>query len=155
MKKNKRKTMKIFILLLFLSFSMHAFAQGGALNTGSQYVGRSAGFIGYDYRISSNSSRIATLNVGAGTYLTSVNKKFTVIPELHSNYSFYSSNLTELSVSTKNIKPSVGLNILNIMQIKFGYGFSFQKEKYPAGFCFGLNICFGSKRFYDIIPVVM
>jgi hypothetical protein len=35
------------------------------------------------------------------------------------------------------------------MQIKFGYGFGFQKEKYLNGFFFGFNLCIGSNGFYS------
>ncbi|MDR2207038.1 MAG: hypothetical protein LBE36_12890 [Flavobacteriaceae bacterium] len=144
--------MKAFILLFFLLIPINYFSQGIALNIGYQYVGRSAGFAGLDYRLSERSSE--ALNVGAGTYLTTINKKFTAIPEFHINYSFEEFFLTELSVSTKNFKPSIGINALNLMQMKFGYGFNLGKEKHLNGFFFGINFFLGENGFYDTLNVI-
>ncbi|MDR2205259.1 MAG: hypothetical protein LBE36_03780 [Flavobacteriaceae bacterium] len=141
--------MKTLVLLLFLMIPVNIFSQGIALSIGYQHLGRSAGFSGVDFRISDSEKGEYAFNIGAGTYWVSIHKKFTAIPEFHVNYAVGHILLTELSVSTKNFKPSVGINFLNASHVNFGYSFGFKNDKHLQGIFLGLNFYLGTKSFYD------
>jgi len=55
----------------------------------------------------------------------------------------------QVSVSSKNLRPSLGINILNILHLDLGYSFGFYKSKDFQGFALGLNILLGQDTFYD------
>lgn len=139
---------KLTFLVLFFLGNLY-FSQGFAGNIGYNYIGKSAGYLGVDYRITDQTK--ATINVGVGTYLTSVNHKFGFVPELHFNQMIGKDSglMYQLSASPKNLKPSIGLNILNLLHLDFGYSFGFNKSKDFQGFAMGLNFFLGQDSFYD------
>lgn len=59
---------------------------------------------------------------------------------------------TEVSASTKNIKPSVGLSLMNLTRIQFGYSIPIDKSEFK-GFYFGFHILIGRSPFYDEIKI--
>ncbi|MFN3019867.1 hypothetical protein ACK1KB_02625 [Chryseobacterium sp. TY3] len=143
------KINKIFFLLIIIFTGSFCKAQGFALNVGYNYIGKNAGFAGVDYRISD--TRKPAINVGAGTYLTSVNHKFGVVPDIHFNQVLGkdSAFMYQVSVSSKNLRPSLGINILNVLHLDLGYSFGFNRSKDFQGFALGLNILLGQDDFYD------
>lgn len=138
--------LKLLTLLICLSFASLIKSQGFALNLGYDYIGKSAGFVGVDYRISPN--RKSYSNIGVGTYLTTNNQKFTAIPEVHYNYNFKEGYKAELSLCTKKITPSVGINLFNAMHLNLGYNIPFNKEEDFKGPYVGLHFFLGERRFY-------
>ncbi|WP_313030658.1 hypothetical protein [Soonwooa sp.] len=140
---------KIFFLLIKIFAGSFCKAQGFALNVGYNYIGKNAGFAGVDYRISD--TRKPAVNVGAGTYLTSVNHKFGVVPEIHFNQVVGrdSAFMYQVSLSSKNLRPSLGINIFNFGHLDLGYSFGFNKSKDFQGFALGLNFLLGQDTFYD------
>lgn len=73
------------------------------------------------------------------------------MPELHFNQMIGKDTgfIYQLSASTKNLKPSVELNIFNLLHLDFGYSFGFNNNKDFQGFAMGLNFLLGQDRFYD------
>lgn len=139
--------MKFFPIVFCMLFPIFTWAQGGAVNLGYNYFGKNNGFVGYDYRLTDIHK--PAFNIGVGTYLTSIQKKFTLIPEIHTNYSWDKVLLTEMSVSTKNIKPSVGVNLLNAAHINLGYSFAYKSSDHLNGFFVGLHLFWQTSKFYD------
>ncbi|WP_300670997.1 hypothetical protein [Soonwooa sp.] len=137
------------VILILVFVGNFCKAQGFALNVGYNYMGKNAGFVGADYRISD--SRKPAINVGAGTYLTSVNHKFGVVPEVHFNQVLgkESAFMYQVSVSSKNLKPSLGINIFNFLHLDLGYSFGYEKSKDFQGFALGLNFLLGQDGFYE------
>lgn len=141
------------IVLVFISifFGNNIYSQGFAMNFGYEYIGKSAGFVGLEYRLTDNSYSSSADNIGLGSYLTTYESKFILIPEIHytKNLSKETGYFSQLSMSTKNIVPSVGINLLNAIQLKLGYSIPFQKNNGFKGINFGLNIFIGQDQFYD------
>jgi hypothetical protein len=138
-----------WVLILFFCASNSGFGQGTAFNLGYQYIGKHAGFLGADARF--NSTHSSAFNIGGGVYLTGLNQKFIVIPEVHVNHSLNHVFLYELSVTPKNIRPSVGLNLLNLIQLKFGYSYPLKDQQEFRAYSFGINFYLGENRFYDYL----
>lgn len=136
-----------FLILLLFSFVSFFKSQEFALNLGYDYIGKSAGFTGLEYRIPSQ-SRVYS-NIGAGTYLTTENSKFTIIPEVHYNITSRNGYKAEVSLCTKKITPSVGINLFNAMHLNLGYNIPFHQEENFKGIYLGLHIFLGKNRFYD------
>ena len=143
------KLINSILFFILISAGMFCNAQGFALNIGYNYIGKNAGFAGIDYRISD--SRKPAINVGAGTYLTSVNHEFGVVPEIHFNQILGrdSAFMYQVSVSSKNLRPSLGFNIFNFLHLDLGYSLGFNKSKDFQGFALGLNFLLGQDGFYD------
>lgn len=55
----------------------------------------------------------------------------------------------QVSVSSKNLRPSLGFNIFNFVHLDLGYSFGFNKRKDFQGFALGLNFLLGQDTFYD------
>jgi hypothetical protein len=123
-----------------------------ALNVGYHYIGKakSAGYIGFDIRC--NNSHVPPFNIGLGTYLTGIDNNFSILPAIQTNYSINNSYLIELSSSNKFFKPSLGLNLLNAIQVKMGYNFWYNDTHFDA-FSFGINLCIGDNDFYDYFKI--
>ena len=133
------------------TFSQHKFA----LNLGYDYMQKHTGFLGAEYRIDGNSQQHAshgTLNIGVGTYLYGQNGKFSIAPEIHLNKTWKHFIVTEISASTKNIKPSVGLTFFNLARLQFGYSFPINASDF-IGFSVGFHILIGRAPFYDEMKV--
>lgn len=152
----KRIFSALFFLLLITTF---AEAQSTnldrlAANIGYQYMHVKSGYLGAEYRLNSNQGKNTNgpLTVGVGTYLYSSKSKFKVTPEIHVNQTWMHFLTTELSASTKNLKPSVGLSVFNLMRFQFGYSFQLGDSNFK-GFHFGFNILLGRSSFYDEIKV--
>lgn len=145
----------IFLFFCLAGFSATGFSQHKfALNAGYDKVGIHTGYLGAEYRIDGNEgeNRHGPLNVGVGSYLYGRNGKFFAVPELHVNKTWKHVAVTELSVSTKNIRPSVGVSFFNLARMQFGYSFPVQKSSFK-GFYFGFHILLGKASFYDEIKV--
>lgn len=142
------------LLFLNLFFGNFIYSQGLAANFGYHYAGRSAGFAGVDYRLSMEQD--PAKNIGIGAYLTSINKEFTIIPEIHYNQVINNDSglMWQISASTKNLKPSLGFNFLNAIHLDVGYSFGLDKAKDLHGFAVGLNFFLGKKRFYDTLKII-
>lgn len=148
---------RIFIsIALILMVSLYAQAQLDkvALNIGYENIHKSSGYLGAEYRFNNNdlNNNHGPLNIGLGTYMYSQDNKFKIAPELHLNKTWKHFLLTELSVSTKNIKPSVGLTLFNLSRLQFGYSFPIDNSEFK-GFYFGFHILIGRSPFYDEIRV--
>ncbi len=146
---------KIVITSILLTLTSHLLsAQGFAANLGYNYIGKNAGFLGVEYRI--NDTHKPSINLGIGSYLTSVNDKFGFVPEIHYNQTFdKNSGLAfQLSASTKNLKPSINFNLLNIIRLDLGYSFGYKSSKDFQGLAFGINILLGQDEFYDYFNIM-
>lgn len=143
------------IIACILSFgSVKINAQKLAVSLGYEYFDKSAGFVGTEYRLDKNNlqNKHGPLNIGVGTYLYGKEGRFSLAPEAHINQTWWHVASTELSVSTKNIKPSVGLSFFNLFRMQFGYSFPFTKNDFK-GFYFGFRIHIGRAPFYDEIQI--
>ena len=146
-------------LLFLLFFTTYAKAQSHnieklALNIGYQYMHVNSGYLGAEYRLNSNKGKNThgPFTMGAGTYLYGDKGKFAVAPEVHINQTWMHFLTTELSASTKNLKPSVGFSFFNLMRIQFGYSFPIGNSNFE-GFHVGVNILLGRSPFYDEIRI--
>ena len=143
-------------IALLLAISVHsAFSQQKfALNVGYGYMQKHTGFAGIDYRLDGNSPKNShgPLNIGAGAYLYGENGKFALAPEVHLNKTWKHFIVTEISASTKNIKPSVGVTFFNLAHLKFGYSFPVNNSAFN-GFFVGFHLQIGKAPFYDEIKV--
>ncbi len=132
-------------------FSQHKFA----LNLGYDYMQAHTGFLGVDYRLDRNLQEHTShgpLVVGMGAYLYGENGKFSPIPELHLNKTWKHFIITEISASTKNIKPGMGITFFNLARLQFGYSFPIQQSDL-RGFSVGFHVLIGRSPFYDEIRV--
>lgn len=125
-----------------------------ALNVGYEYMHKKSGYLGAEYRINNNdlNNNNGPLNIGFGTYIYGNNKKISVAPEIHINQTWKHFLITELSASTKNLKPSIGLSAFNLARFQFGYSFPFNHSDFK-GFYFGFHILLGRSPFYDEIRI--
>lgn len=142
-----------FIFLLAATCTMaqqHQFA----LNVGYEHVNKSMGYVGSEYRIDSNKGKNSNgpLNIGLGCRIYSSEKSLQVLPETHINKTWKHFLVSELSVSTKNIQPSLGLSFFNLARLQFGYSIPIQKSEFK-GFFFGFHILLGKSAFYDEITI--
>ena len=150
--------MKRILISIILVLIMSAYAQAQldkvALNIGYENIHKSSGYLGAEYRFNNNdlSNNHGPLNIGVGTYMYSKNSQFAIAPEIHLNKTWKHFLLTELSVSNKNIKPSVGLSIFNLARFQFGYSFPINNSDFK-GFYFGFHILLGRSPFYDEIQI--
>ncbi len=146
---------KISLIIFAVLVSFNGIGQNKlALNLGYDYMQKHSGFVGVDYRIDGNEgeNKHGPLNIGLGTYLYGENGKFALSPEAHLTKTWKHFLLTEISVSTKNVKPSVGLTFFNLAHLKFGYSFPFRGSDFK-GFSLGFHILIGRAPFYDEIKV--
>lgn len=149
------KRLSISIILVLL---MNTFAQAQlnklALNVGYEYMHKNSGYLGAEYRFNNNDLKNdhGPLNVGVGAYMYSDDNKFAIAPEVHLNKTWKHFLITELSASTKNIKPSLGLSLFNLTRLQFGYSFPINNSDFK-GFYFGFHILIGRSPFYDEIKI--
>ena len=125
-----------------------------AANIGYEYMHKKSGYLGAEYRLNNNNlnNNNGPLNIGIGTYMYGNNGKFSIAPEIHLNQTWMHFLTTEVSASTKNIKPSVGLSLMNLTRIQFGYSFPIDQSEFK-GFYFGFHILIGRSPFYDEIKI--
>ncbi len=125
-----------------------------AANIGYEYMHKKSGYLGAEYRLNNNNlnNKNGPLNIGIGTYMYGNNGKFSIAPEIHLNQTWMHFLITEVSASTKNIKPSVGLSLMNLTRIQFGYSFPIDQSEFK-GFYFGFHILIGRSPFYDEIKI--
>ncbi len=149
-----KRTLISIIMLLTLSSYVQAQLNKVALNVGYEYMQKSKGYLGAEYRFNNNdlNNNNGPLNIGIGTYLYNNDNKFSIAPEIHLNKTWKHFLLTELSASTKNIKPSIGLSVFNLGRLQFGYSFPIDNSEFK-GFYFGFHILIGRSPFYDEIRV--
>ncbi len=147
MKKVSTLTALFLVVFVGMSFSQHKFA----LNLGYDYMQVHTGFLGVEYRIDRNLSH-GPLTIGTGTYLYGENGKFAPLPEIHLNKTWKHFIITEISASTKNIKPSVGFTFFNLARLQFGYSIPIQQSDIE-GFSIGFHLLIGKSPFYDEIRV--
>lgn len=106
-----------------------------------------------EYRLTSHSKNSA--KIGLGSYLTSENRQFTLVPEIHYNQTIYSDFLMgEISANAKSINPSLGFNLLNLLQLKLGYNIPFDKNSAYKGISFGLHFFIGNNKFYNSLNLI-
>ena len=102
----KRTLISAFFILMLNSY---VFAQLDkvALNIGYENIHKSMGYIGAEYRFNNNDlkNHHGPLNIGIGTYLYKKESKFRVTPEIHLNKTWKHFLITELSASSKSLKP--------------------------------------------------
>lgn len=129
-------------------------AQKFALNAGYDYFRKHTGYLGGEYRIDSNegTNKNGPLNIGIGSYLYGLDGKFALAPEVHLNKTWKHFLVTEISASTKNIKPSIGLSFFNLTRLQFGYSFPVTDTGFK-GFYVGFHILIGRAPFYDEITI--
>lgn len=149
----KRIIIAVMLIVLVQSYSQ-AQLNKIALNVGYDYMQKSSGYLGAEYRFNNNDLRNnhGPLNVGIGTYMYSNSSKFAIAPEIHLNKTWKHFLITELSASTKNFKPSIGLSAFNLARFQFGYSFPFDNSEFK-GFYFGFHILIGRGPFYDEIRI--
>ncbi len=142
------------VLILMISCYAHAQLDKLALNVGYEYMHKSSGYLGAEYRFNNNDlkNNHGPLNVGIGTYMYNSNSKFAIAPEIHLNKTWKHFLFTELSASTKNLKPNIGLTVFNLARFQFGYSFPFDNSDFE-GFYFGFHILIGRSPFYDEIRI--
>ena len=143
-------------LVLILLINTYAVGQIDKLaaNIGYAYMHKKSGYLGAEYRLNNNNlnNNNGPLNIGIGTYMYGNNGKFSIAPEIHLNQTWMHFLITEVSASTKNIKPSVGLSLMNLTRIQFGYSFPIDQSEFK-GFYFGFHILIGRSPFYDEIKI--
>ncbi|HHT04335.1 MAG TPA: hypothetical protein GX005_08485 [Bacteroidales bacterium] len=150
--------MKRVFTALVLIILINTYAVGQidklAANIGYEYMHKNSGYLGAEYRINNNDlkNNNGPLNIGVGTYMYGNNGKFSIAPEIHLNQTWMHFLITEVSASTKNIKPSVGLSLMNLTRIQFGYSFPIDQSEFK-GFYFGFHILIGRSPFYDEIKI--
>ena len=150
--------MKRVFTALVLIILINTYAVGQidklAANIGYEYMHKNSGYLGAEYRINNNDLKNSNgpLNIGVGTYMYGNNGKFSIAPEIHLNQTWMHFLITELSVSTKNIKPSVGLSLMNLTRFQFGYSIPIDNSEFK-GFYFGFHILIGRSPFYDEIKI--
>lgn len=150
----KRLFVAIMVVLLMNNYAQ-AQLNKLALNVGYENMHKSSGYLGAEYRFNDNDLKNdnGPLNIGVGTYMyNSKNNKFALAPEVHVNKTWMHFLITELSASTKNIKPSVGLSLMNLGRLHFGYSFPIDNSEFK-GFYFGFHILIGRSPFYDEIRI--
>ncbi len=143
-------------LVLIILINTYAVGQIDKLaaNIGYEYMHKKSGYLGAEYRLNNNNlnNNNGPLNIGVGTYMYGNNGKFSIAPEIHLNQTWMHFLITEVSASTKNIKPSVGLSLMNLTRIQFGYSFPIDQSEFK-GFYFGFHILIGRSPFYDEIKI--
>lgn len=149
-----RRILISIILTLLVNNYTHAQLNKLALNVGYEYMHKNSGYLGAEYRFNNNDlkNNHGPLNVGIGTYMYNNNNKFAIAPEIHLNKTWKHFFITELSASTKNVKPSIGLSLLNLGRLQFGYSFPIDNSEFK-GFYFGFHILIGRSPFYDEIKI--
>lgn len=149
-----RRILTLIILTLLINSNAIGQINKLAGNIGYEYMQKKSGYLGAEYRLNSNDDKNTQgpLNVGVGTYLYSDKGKFAIIPEMHINQTWMHFLTTELSASTKNIKPSVGLSLMNLTRLQFGYSIPIDHSEFK-GFYFGFHILIGRSPFYDEIKI--
>ncbi|MFW2136985.1 hypothetical protein ACK2M7_12025 [Chryseobacterium sp. TY4] len=55
----------------------------------------------------------------------------------------------QVSVSLKNLRPNLGINILHVLHLALGYSVGFIRNKDFQGFALGLNILLVQDDFYN------
>ena len=150
--------MRRILVLISLALLMNNLAQAQlnkvALNVGYEYMHKSSGYLGAEYRFNNNDlkNNHGPLNVGIGAYMYNNNSNFAIAPEVHLNKTWKHFLITELSASTKNFKPSIGISAFNLARFQFGYSFPFDNSDFK-GFYFGFHILIGRSPFYDEIRI--
>lgn len=150
--------MKRLITLIALSLLIFNYAEAQfnkvALNAGYEYMNKKSGYLGAEYRFNNNDldNKHGPLNIGIGAYMYGKDNKFAVAPEIHLNKTWKHFLISEISASTKNIKPSLGLSIFNLGRLQFGYSFPINNSDFE-GFYFGFHILLGRSEFYDEIRI--
>ncbi len=143
-------------LILIILINTYAVGQIDKLaaNIGYEYMHKKSGYMGAEYRLNNNNlnNNNGPLNIGVGTYMYGNNGSFSITPEIHLNQTWMHFLITEVSASTKNIKPSVGLSLMNLTRIQFGYSIPIDKSEFK-GFYFGFHILIGRSPFYDEIKI--
>ena len=137
----KIKIITFFTILLSLNSTRAQYA----FNVGFGSFKTNALYLGGDVKL--NDSDYSAINFGVGGYVTKLDQKTVVLPEIH----FTASALllmANVSLTTKNISPNLGLNLGNAIEVKFGYSTSFDKQLLDNGFYFGINLLIGDKKFY-------
>ena len=144
--------MKKIILVIAILATFYSKAQGFAINTGYNYIGSgvNAGYLGVDYRVSNYHQ--PSFNVGIGGNFTKIDNQFTIIPVVKANYNLNNVLLLDINTSQKFTNPSIGINFLNLIQIKTGYSFWHEDKNYNS-VTFGVNIFIGEKYFYDYLKI--
>ncbi len=145
---------KIIVIISILFFSHFASAQKFALNVGHNYPQKHTGYTGVEYRIDKNSdsNKQGPLTLGIGAMMYGENGKFKAAPEIHMQKTWMHFVSSQISVSTQNIVPSVGLSFFNLTRLQFGYSFPLQQSNFK-GFYVGFHVLIGGKPFYDEITV--
>ena len=146
----------LIAIILALLINSNAIGQINKLaaNIGYEYMQKNSGYLGAEYRINNNNLKNTQgpLNVGVGTYLYSSKGEFSAAPEIHINQTWMHFLITEFSASTKNIKPSVGISLMNLTRLQFGYSIPINHSEFK-GFYFGFHILIGRSPFYDEIKI--
>lgn len=149
-----KRVIIVIMMVLFICGYAKAQLNKLALNVGYEHMHKNSGYLGVEYRFNSNDlkNNHGTFNVGVGTYMFSKDKEFKITPEVHLNKTWSHFLITELSASTKNLKPSIGLSAFNLVRFQFGYSFPFGDSEFK-GFYFGFHILIGRSPFYDEIRI--
>lgn len=137
---------KIHWLLLLLSFffSGLAFGQGSAIELGYLSKHGSGLKTGYSYRVN-DAYHLNPITISA-SYTTNF-----------SSYDAFALGIQKrflkdfeggLSISNKDLEPTVGINFLNALKIHVGYSLSYQSQK-TNWVTFGFTFALGTKNYYD------
>lgn len=149
-----RRILTAVVLILLINTGAMGQINKLAANIGYEYMSKKSGYLGAEYRLNNNDAKNTQgpLNVGVGTYLYGNKGKFAIAPEIHINQTWMHFLTTELSASTKNIKPNVGLSLMNLTRLQFGYSIPIDHSEFK-GFYFGFHILIGRSQFYDEIKI--
>ncbi len=149
--------MKKYIIILAIIFSIFSHSQikktidkifdASALQTGYANFGINYAYLGFDKRIDSQGDWIY-VNVGAGSYISKFDDKLQFVPEIHTNYTAMIL-MGEISLTTKAINPSIGINLLNAAKLKIGYNYSYDSQDF-RGTSFAININIGNKDYHHL-----
>lgn len=115
-----------------------------ALQTGYAKIGKNLAYLGFDKRIDKKNDWIY-INIGAGTYFSNIDSTLEFVPEIHTNFTALILK-GEISLTNKAANPGLGLNILNVVKLKIGYNFAFDRSSYQ-GTTVSFNINIGRKDY--------
>lgn len=135
--------MKKIQLVLFFLLTSTVYSQGIALETGYKYNKSSKLEIALAYRLSNHYDE-NPLNIAA--FVTS---NFNEKPQFGIGFQqrFQQDFEIGTSLTSSEIEPTIGLNLLNLVKLNMGYAISTRNE--PGNFTFGFRIAFGQKKYYD------
>lgn len=153
----KTKALLIIAVLLLSAINYTTQAQGVALDLGYKFHTRSLGYVGLSgsfprTNMSFKSVSTQSINIGAGGYYGSFNGAMKFIPSAYVSYAKGAGMMFEgkLAFSEYFISPTIGLNVMNLAKLEFGYSIGTKSINRVSmdGFTIGLVVSLGSRNYY-------